>query len=1192
MTERSNCWVECRELNSGNAVWYHKKTHKVRFDDPNINVVPTTPHRHNNDQSTIDKILGINGDDSVNNIEDVIDKHSWLKQYAQNDIDYLFPRYYTIPRIELLIRGYFRQNCDPLIFVTVLEELILKYVDIHVTITDGISTTTTTSTQTPQTNNYHDIFLIKVYLPSKYSQYTRWVIIKWYKNSDGTANDFISKCISKLKPNGQNTANKNKENFIIKQVGYEKYIYGDLLLTCFDSIKELIYSMDYQSNSISFKLIEIENINQLKKKKTRIKNNNNNNESNNNNSAMGNININTINITSVMKRRRSLLDAMGTRNWGLTIIALSNATYLSQYLENDEILRNVFVESELVFGDVIIPGSTLRTKVKPISSKVYFATIRMPAPRLHYCQLPNETILNLIVYGIKEGISKPVALAWIRIGLFDDNGEIRTGKKIFNLWEIDEKEDEMYTLLTNQKNNNGKENFRVCGTLCPPPTPPQQKYVNEKIGIDTQCRIMVKFDTFCQLTESQTKTKTKTQTQHTIEEQKHETKTTETNDDDNEEEKKINEKVESLIKNHSDLFDSNFFDNARRFEMSDEDKVFVWDQREKLVSNWKGLPLFLHCVDWCNVKQVVEAYEYIDKWQLNGKGSDSMYFIPYIRLLNYDFADCKIKQFVIRMLSFLEDKLLNLILIPLIECLKFDYFDQLSEFLLLRSIASPYRIGHYFFWYIRSQSSILNKYYHRKFFQILKIYLSYENVIHIEQYYYQSQIIKSLRKLTNTKYMLFNVEKDIYGHHTEDVQEKVKQQHLLLRNQLTKLQKRHFGRRGGGLGSGSSQYNNYTLPLNPSIGIKSIKLDKCTSYGEPCGRPAGGLRVINLVFENADDVGDDIYVSFGKTNRMKRIYKKNNDKLRYNAHQQMFIPNILSLINHIWAENKLYFPNVEKNCETMIVDISFTLCNASTFSMARGRDMSIDNAQTILSITQDGRFGKPYRDIGIILKYLEHANNNDTSNININNNKTAARNEFNNARSRVKKSFAAFIISYYLLGSRLGRIDLSNDIIISKDGGVYNYNFDSLCGRNPSGMVYYDEDAKKTVMFHSRIKYAIIDAQNKHSSNKHTYNEFVNMCGDAWNVFQIGYCYQRILIVLLSIMMNMNLLGMHDLDVIRKTTKMVQWDESFTIESNNAVSVDLVRKHIKKLLDRSSSALSNYRWDFRPHYHFWKKRPR
>ena len=114
--------------------------------------------------------------------------------------------------------------------------------------------------------------------------------------------------------------------------------------------------------------------------------------------------------------------------------------------------------------------------------------------------------------------------------------------------------------------------------------------------------------------------------------------------------------------------------------MSDEDKIFVWSMREKLVSDRRALTKFLHAVDWQDAAQVSQAAKLLSQWE-------HIDIVTGVRLLAGDAAEHKseiVRKHAIGALSVAPEETLRLYLLQLVQALRYD-----TDSSIYKSSSSP-----------------------------------------------------------------------------------------------------------------------------------------------------------------------------------------------------------------------------------------------------------------------------------------------------------------------------------------------------------------------------------------------------------------------------------------------------------------------------------------------------------------------
>jgi hypothetical protein len=151
-------------------------------------------------------------------------------------------------------------------------------------------------------------------------------------------------------------------------------------------------------------------------------------------------------------------------------------------------------------------------------------------------------------------------------------------------------------------------------------------------------------------------------------------------------EEQLNKELERII--HADPL----------YQLNEEEKWRIWDNREKLKNNPKALPKFLLSVNWKNPVAVKIAHGMLYEWEPPSK-------IDALELLDYNYADAKVRQYALQQIDKFEDSKLADFILQLVQTLKFESYHDSSvgRFLLQRGIQCPHLIGHILFWHLKSE---------------------------------------------------------------------------------------------------------------------------------------------------------------------------------------------------------------------------------------------------------------------------------------------------------------------------------------------------------------------------------------------------------------------------------------------------------------------------------------------------------
>ncbi|XP_029013301.1 phosphatidylinositol 4,5-bisphosphate 3-kinase catalytic subunit gamma isoform [Betta splendens] len=131
-----------------------------------------------------------------------------------------------------------------------------------------------------------------------------------------------------------------------------------------------------------------------------------------------------------------------------------------------------------------------------------------------------------------------------------------------------------------------------------------------------------------------------------------------------------------------------------------------------------NLPHFLRNVDWMNRKVVEDVHWLLESWDV-----DELDIAVALELLSIDFADETVRRLAVQRLESLSDDDVLRYLLQLVQTLKVEpYHDSfLSRYLIQRALRSK-RIGHFFFWYVRSEVAGC-QYFRQRMAVILEAYL-------------------------------------------------------------------------------------------------------------------------------------------------------------------------------------------------------------------------------------------------------------------------------------------------------------------------------------------------------------------------------------------------------------------------------------------------------------------------------------
>ncbi|KAH8409752.1 hypothetical protein KR222_004019 [Zaprionus bogoriensis] len=303
---------------------------------------------------------------------------------------------------------------------------------------------------------------------------------------------------------------------------------------------------------------------------------------------------------------------------------------------------------------------------------------------------------------------------------------------------------------------------------------------------------------------------------------------------------------------------TNYIGKDKTYEMVDQDRNAIWESRNDILREFpEELSVLLHCVYWKERDDVADIWYLLKQWPL-------ISIERSLELLDYAYPDPAVRRFAIKCLHLLKDEELLLYLLQLVQAIKHESYleNDLVMFLLERALRNQ-RIGHYFFWHLRSEMQTPCM--QTRFGLLLEAYLKG-----------CKQHVKPLRK------QLEVLEKLKHG----SVIAKKAGGKEKVRNELQKfLQNEH----------NNGVFQNIKNPLNPSFRCSRVTPDKCKVMDSK-------MKPLWVVFENVDQTASDVYIIF-----------KNGDDLR----QDMLTLQMLRVMDQLWKREGMDLRMNIYNCISM-----------------------------------------------------------------------------------------------------------------------------------------------------------------------------------------------------------------------------------------------------------------------------------
>ncbi|XP_062248724.1 phosphatidylinositol 4,5-bisphosphate 3-kinase catalytic subunit gamma isoform isoform X1 [Platichthys flesus] len=259
--------------------------------------------------------------------------------------------------------------------------------------------------------------------------------------------------------------------------------------------------------------------------------------------------------------------------------------------------------------------------------------------------------------------------------------------------------------------------------------------------------------------------------------------------------------------------------------------------REESIRYASNLPLFLRNVDWMN-RNVVEDVH----WLLGNWDTDELDITLALELLSIEFADERVRRLAVQRLESLSNNDVLMYLLQLVQTLKVEpYHDSfLARYLIQRALRSK-RIGHFFFWYVRSEVAGC-PYFRQRMSVILEAYLLGCGQAMLDSFAQQVQVVEALQEVALTIKRLYPDKTDLPPTAPIKLQE-------LLRN--------------------CNLPNEFLLPFDPRIKAGMILLDKCKVMASkkkplwlefsPMPSPTSATPV-GIIFKQGDDLRQDMLV--------------------------------------------------------------------------------------------------------------------------------------------------------------------------------------------------------------------------------------------------------------------------------------------------------------------------------------------
>ncbi|XP_042347657.1 phosphatidylinositol 4,5-bisphosphate 3-kinase catalytic subunit gamma isoform [Plectropomus leopardus] len=258
---------------------------------------------------------------------------------------------------------------------------------------------------------------------------------------------------------------------------------------------------------------------------------------------------------------------------------------------------------------------------------------------------------------------------------------------------------------------------------------------------------------------------------------------------------------------------------------------------EESIHYASNLPHYLRNVNWMNRRAVEDIHWLLGMWD-----AGELDVTVALELLSMDFADVTVRGLAVQRLESLSNDDVLKYLLQLVQTLKVEpYHDSfLARYLIQRALRSK-RIGHFFFWYVRSEVAGC-PYFRQRMAVILEAYLLGCGQAMLDSFTQQVQAVDALQEVAILIKKLYPDKTDLTPATPLKLQELLKNCNLP---------------------------NEFLIPFDPRIKAGRILLDKCKVMASkkkplwlefsPMPSPTSTTPV-GIIFKQGDDLRQDMLI--------------------------------------------------------------------------------------------------------------------------------------------------------------------------------------------------------------------------------------------------------------------------------------------------------------------------------------------